>query len=642
MLSSGNLPPGRQTNRPTNQQGPTRLGPGLALFMDCSAWIVSIPLAAWIRFDFALTATAANNAVALALLGIAVQVVVGYTQYVYRGRHGTGSFDEVRAVTATVGATAGALLLADLAAPGRLVPASVPISGGMLALILMLAGRYAYRFRRELWLRRGRGHGSQPVIKALLFGAGYVGHSFARAILLDPRNAYVPVGVIDDDPMKRRLRVHGLPVLGDRHDIPAALARTGATTVIFSVGNADGDLIREIQNRTLDAGAAFKVVPTVRELLEGPAALTDVRDMRVKDLLGRRQIETDLAPIAGYLTGKRVLVTGAGGSIGSELCRRISVFGPSELIMLDRDESALHGVQLSLHGRALLDSSEVVLADLRDYDAMRDVFATRRPQVVFHAAALKHLPLLERHPGEAVKTNVWGTQTLLELSRGVERFVNISTDKAANPTSVLGCSKRITERLTAHAAMENDGVFLTVRFGNVLGSRGSVLTAFDAQAAAGGPITVTHPDVTRYFMTVQEAVQLVIQAAAIGRSAEALVLDMGKPVRIDDVARQIARQVSHPVEIVYTGLRPGEKLHEELFGDSEVDRRPLHPLISHVTVPPLHPAQARVLDPSASPGRIIADLMLTAAHSDVSVARTTGFPPENAGGTRTGISEATI
>jgi FlaA1/EpsC-like NDP-sugar epimerase len=352
-------------------------------------------------------------------------------------------------------------------------------------------------------------------------------------------------------------------------------------------------------------------------------------DVRVDDLLGRRQIETDLDLIAGYLTGKRVLVTGAGGSIGSELCRQLDRLAPAELMMLDRDESALHAVQLSLRGQALLDDPALILADLRDGEAIRAVFAERRPQVVFHAAALKHLPLLERHPGEAVKSNIWGTQTLLcaAAGNGVETFVNISTDKAANPASVLGYSKRITERLTAYAGMTSDGTFLNVRFGNVLGSRGSVLTAFSAQIEAGGPITVTHPEVTRYFMTVQEAVQLVIHAAAIGRDGEALVLEMGEPVRITEVARQLAATSSASVDIVYTGLRPGEKLHEELFGDGELDVRPLHPLISHVEVPALDPALVRSLDPYGPREKLVADLERL-CHARVRLAARVGRVPD--------------
>jgi FlaA1/EpsC-like NDP-sugar epimerase len=308
-----------------------------------------------------------------------------------------------------------------------------------------------------------------------------------------------------------------------------------------------------------------------------------------------------VAAIAKYISGKRVLVTGAGGSIGSELSRQIYRYEPAELLMLDRDESALHAVQMSIHNRALLDSDELVLLDIRDRIGVEQLFRTRKPEVVFHAAALKHLPLLERHPSEAVKTNVWGTLALLEAAsaHGVERFVNISTDKAAGPESVLGYSKRICERMTARFGAQSDNLYLSVRFGNVLGSRGSVLGAFRAQIEHGGPITVTHPDVTRYFMTVEEAVQLVIQAGAVGRSGEALVLDMGEPVRIIDVARLLASRAAQPIEIVYTGLRPGEKLHEDLMSAEEVDSRPIHPLISHVAVPELDPALVQRLDPTA-------------------------------------------
>jgi len=563
-------------------------------------------VAVWARYEFGLTEANLQGAVTIGLFAVALQALLGHAQFLYRGRHQSGTFDEVGAVSGTVLTTGAVILAVDLLLPHRLVPASAPIIGGILALVAMLGARYAYRLAHERRLR-----GDRRARGALLFGAGRAGHDLVRAMLNDSRGAYVPVGVLDDDPEKRYLRVCGVPMLGRRSDIPAALARTGASTVIFSVANADAELIRSVQTIAVDAGAAFKVVPSVGELLDGQTSVTDVRDVQITDILGRRQIETDLEPIAGYLTGKRVLVTGAGGSIGSELCRQIQHFHPGELIMLDRDESALHAVQLSLRGRALLDSSELILADLRDADALREVFATRAPQVVFHAAALKHLPLLERYPAEAVKTNVWGTQNVLELARStpaVERFVNISTDKAANPVSVLGYSKRITERLTAQASVGSAGTFLNVRFGNVLGSRGSVLTAFQAQAASGGPITVTHPEVTRYFMTVQEAVQLVIQAAAIGRAGEALVLDMGAPVRIMDVARQLAAQARHPVEIVYTGLRPGEKLHEELFATGEHDRRPLHPLISHVPVPPLHADHVRLLDPGAEHDKLVAEL----------------------------------
>jgi FlaA1/EpsC-like NDP-sugar epimerase len=349
----------------------------------------------------------------------------------------------------------------------------------------------------------------------------------------------------------------------------------------------------------------------VRELLDGEVDLDDIRTPEARDLLGRHHIETDLDVIAHYLRGRRVAITGAGGSIGAELCRQVAAFEPAELIMIDRDESALHAVQLSIEGRALLNTPSTVLLDIRDREGVRRLFEARRPEIVFHAAALKHLPLLEKYPVEALKTNVWGTLAVLEASAaaGVTRFVNISTDKAANPCSTLGYSKRVAEGLTAGIDAQADGRYLSVRFGNVLGSRGSVLTTFTSQLEAGGPLTVTDPDVTRFFMTVEEAVQLVVQAAGIGNGGEVLVLDMGQPVKIADVAEQLAHTVDPPCPITYVGLRPGEKLHEELFGDGEVPRLSSHPLIRSVAVPRLCGDDVRFLDPKIDPDAAIEVLM---------------------------------
>ncbi len=333
-------------------------------------------------------------------------------------------------------------------------------------------------------------------------------------------------------------------------------------------------------------------------------------------MLGRNELEMDVESIADYVTGRRVLVTGAGGSIGSELCRQLHRYAPAELMMLDRDESALHALQLSIHGRALLDSDEVVLCDIRDRAGLHSLFASRRPEVVFHAAALKHLPMLEQYPAEAVKTNVVGTLNVLDACDlvGVSRFVNISTDKAADPSSVLGWSKRISERLTAQRALTDPGIYVSVRFGNVLGSRGSVLTSFAKQIADGGPVTVTDPDVTRYFMTIEEACQLVVQAAAIGAAGEALVLDMGEPVRILDVAKQLIDQSGSPIRVVFTGLREGEKMHEDLFGSEEPrDLRPMHPLVSHVPVPALSPRQALELPVTGTPRSVREAIALLSA-----------------------------
>jgi FlaA1/EpsC-like NDP-sugar epimerase len=351
-----------------------------------------------------------------------------------------------------------------------------------------------------------------------------------------------------------------------------------------------------------DAKRTVRVLPAVGDLVDNHSSVGGIRDIDLPDLLGRRPIETDVGTAAAYLAGRRVLVTGAGGSIGSELCRQIRGYRPAELVMLDRDDSSLLATRLSIRDSSRDKAISLVLGDVRDVDLVRALFAERKPQVVFHAAALKHLPFLENAPGEAVKTNVWGTLSVLEAAAasGVERFVNISTDKAANPTSVLGFSKRITERLTAQVAAGADGLFASVRFGNVLGSRGSVLTIFMSQIAAGGPVTVTHPEVTRYFMTVREAVQLVVRAGAIGAAGDVFVFDMGTPVRIDDIARRLVSGARSPAEIVYLGLGAGEKLHEELFGPGEIDERPDHPLISRISVPALDTRPIALLDPWAA------------------------------------------
>ncbi|MDP9102116.1 MAG: polysaccharide biosynthesis protein [Actinomycetota bacterium] len=564
----------------------------IQVVVDVLAWLVAIFLANAFRYDFdgkqLLTAPLLSWSLGAALL----QLGVGVGCHLYRGRYRFGSFEEVEGVIVAVGMTTTVFLAVNVALPS--LPRTVPIAAGVLAFVLMVGARSMWR----LFLNRRRTATSDSV-RLLLFGAGEGAEQALSAIRHDPTGRYLAVGLLDDDPRKRNLRLRGVPVLGTRRDLERVAAKTGARTLLLAVPSADASLVRDLSDLAAIAGLEVKILPTVRDLLDGRVGVGDIRDVNLSDILGRRQIDLDVASIAGYLTGKRVLVTGAGGSIGSELCHQISLFAPAELIMLDRDESALHAVQLALNGRAMLDGDDLVLADIRDIEHLQRIFQKRRPQVVFHAAALKHLTLLERFPGESVKSNVWGTLSVLEAARdaGVEHFVNISTDKAADPTSVLGYSKRIAERLTAHVAQEASGCFLSVRFGNVLGSRGSVLTAFSSQVQAGGPLTVTHPDVTRYFMTVSEAVQLVVQAGAAASTGDVFVLDMGRPVRIADVARRMAESAPRPVEIVYTGLRPGEKLHEDLLGRDEADERPWHPLISQVAVPAIRPLQALELDP---------------------------------------------
>lgn len=579
--------------------------------IDSGAWLVALVAATWMRYEFDTGDLPFGALLSFAPMAAGAQVFAGVVAGLYLGRWRFGSFDEAAALArATLVATAVLFVVNVAITDEQVLPRSVVLAGGALALLVMGTARWVWRAAME----RRRRPSPDTAERLVVFGAGEAGAQIVRSLLRDPDSPFVPVAVLDDDPAKRNLRLDGVPVMGGIERVGTVASAKGADALLIAIPSADGAVVRRIAGSAADAGLRVKVLPSTSDLF-GDVSSRDIRPLSEADLLGRHRIETDIASIAGYLTGRRVLVTGAGGSIGSELCRQIHRFSPAELIMLDRDESALHAVQLSIHGRALLDTPDVVLADIRDVDELVRIFGERRPEVVFHAAALKHLPMLEQYPAEAVKTNVWGTISVLEAARavGVERFVNISTDKAADPTSVLGWSKRVAERLTAHVAAEAAGVYLSVRFGNVLGSRGSVLTAFRSQIASGGPVTVTDPEVTRYFMTVEEAVELVVQAGAIGRPGEALVLDMGDPVRIDDVARRLVEESEHPVEIVYTGLRPGEKLHEVLLGEGEADVRPVHPLVSHVAVPPLDPSAARALDGWEDPARVAARLAALAA-----------------------------
>ncbi|HTJ74740.1 MAG TPA: nucleoside-diphosphate sugar epimerase/dehydratase [Acidimicrobiales bacterium] len=571
--------------------------------VDGVSWSLAIIFATLFRYDFhASRLTLRGMAVAIPVT-LLIQGLAGLAAGLYTGRSRFGSFEEVVSLVRATAVAGAVLALFISVVHPQPVPASVPVVAGLVALVLMGGVRYMWRLALE---RRRRPNG-ENCHRLLIFGAGEGAVRVIPALLRDPGSTYLPVGLLDDDPAKRKLRIMGVPVLGTRQQLAEAAQTTRADTLLIAIPTAGADLVTEVSELARVAGVAVKILPPVWELFEGNVDASDIRDVTTADLLGRHEIHTDVESIAGYLTGKRVLVTGAGGSIGSELCQQIYRFAPDRLIMLDRDESALHKVQLAIEGRALLESPDLVLVDLRDREAVERVFAETRPEVVFHAAALKHLTLLELNPGEAIKTNVWSTLDLLEItaSAGVKRFVNISTDKAADPCSVLGYSKRVTERLTSHFAATAPGTYLSVRFGNVLGSRGSVLTAFQAQIERGGPITVTDPEVTRFFMTVEEAVQLVIQAGAIGGNGEALVLDMGKPVVIAEVARLMAARADRRIAIEFTGLRKGEKLHEVLLATNEVDVRPAHPLISHVAVPPLEPGLARDIEAMDRPDRVI-------------------------------------
>lgn len=560
---------------------------GVLFLIDALAWAIAILAALVLRFDFNLMRI--HWGWTLTVIGVTaiLQLLFGWVFWLYRNRYQVGSFDEVRVLVLDVTAVlVVAWLFAYLVGYGNGIPRSTLVIAAPITFSLMGVARYVVRLYNERQLLPGT-----EAERTLLYGAGYLGVQTAKRLLTDAKGSTLPVGFIDDDPMKRNQEVRGVRVLGGFADLAEVARDTRATKVIVCIGDADATLMRQVDEVANEVGMTALVLPPLDQILRNNSVISDFRQLSIEDLIGRHPVRLETESIASYLQDRRVLVTGAGGSIGSELCRQLARFAPRELIMLDRDETSLQESQLSISGHGLLDTNDVVLADIRDAAALECIFLERRPEVVFHAAALKHLPMLEQYPDEAWKTNVLGTLNVLRAAEaaGVGTFVNISTDKAANPTSVLGHSKRVAEKLTAYMAERTGQRYLSVRFGNVIGSRGSMLPTFRSLIESGGPVTVTHPDVTRFFMTIPEACQLVVQAGGIGRPGEVLILDMGEPVRILDVAQRMIEQSGRDVDIVFTGLRHGEKLHEELVGDGEGDERPFHPKISHATVDTISP-----------------------------------------------------
>lgn len=567
------------------------LGISQWIAVDAVLWAAMFVLALWMRFDFSVDRLAQSlrmgNAYLVLVALIVLTWIVGWLVGLYRGRFVPGSVLETSVVTFVFSAVTFTVFLGHIVGGQyEAVPRSTSIVTGAFTILGALVLRSLVR-RKRLF---GAG-GTKDAELALVFGAGDGGLQLVRQLRRSEAAHFKPVGILDDDPGKRHMVIEGVRVHGGRERLEEVAKKTGASTLLLAVPSLPSGELIAIRDLAEAAGLRVLVLPPLDSMMRGRVAEDELREINVNDLLGRKPAQLNQTQVAEYLRGKRIMVTGAGGSIGSELCRQISRFRPAELIMLDRDESGLHSVQLSLQDQAMLDGDDTILASIRDRSSIRGIFAHRRPQIVFHAAALKHMPLLENYPLEALKTNVVGTLNLLEAASasGVETFVNISTDKAANPSSVLGASKRIAERLTAAEAEKNERAkYVSVRFGNVLGSRGSVLTVFEKQIKDGGPLTVTDPEVDRFFMTIPEACQLVLQAAAVGSSGDTLVLDMGEPIKIAQVAKTLIEQSGKSLEIIYTGLRDNEKLSEELFDDTEEPQiSSRHKALSEVKVPPV-------------------------------------------------------
>lgn len=570
------------------------------LLIDAFIWIAMTVLALWMRFDFSagrLVHSMQSPSLYVTIVGcVLASWLIGWAVGLYRGRFVPGSLLEISVLTSIFAAvTLGASLAHIIVGDHANVPRSTPIVAGAFTTLAVLVLRSAVR-RKELF-GAGAAKDAEP---AIVFGAGDGGTQLVKQLRRSEVAQYRPVGILDDDTTKKNMVVEGVRVFGNRDNISDLADKTRAGTLIVAVPSLPSEDLIDIRDRAESAGLHVLVLPPLDSMMRSRVAANELREINVNDLLGRKPARLNQTQIAEYLRGKRIMVTGAGGSIGSELCRQLVRFRPAEVMMLDRDESGLHSVQLSINDQAMLDGDDTILGSIRDSASMFEIFEKRRPQIVFHAAALKHMPLLEQYPLEALKTNVAGTHNLLQaaVASGVETFVNISTDKAANPCSALGTSKRIAERLTVDAAQQKPEMkCVSVRFGNVLGSRGSVLTVFEKQIREGGPVTVTDPEVDRFFMTIPEACQLVLQAAVVGESGETLVLDMGDPVKIAAVARTLIEQSGKDVQIVYTGLRANEKLSEELFDDREDPvHGTRHPSISVVNVPPLRVEVTKLRD----------------------------------------------
>jgi FlaA1/EpsC-like NDP-sugar epimerase len=495
----------------------------------------------------------------------------------------------LRGVTAAVVASSLTVYFFSPVAQVRL-PRSVAIMDWLLLLAFVAGSRLLARSVIE---RPGTGLIARGK-EVLVVGAGDAGQLVIREMQRNRQLGYTPIGLVDDDPRKKNLRIHGVRVLGTTDDLRHILRDNRPDEVILAIPSASGEMRQRIVNVTREGNVPVKTLPGLYELIAGDSDLaTQLRPVQVEDVLGREPVEVDLEASAAYLKGETVLVTGAGGSIGSELCRQIARVGPQRLILVDQGETALFEIERELVDERGFAASIPVLADCKSRTRMKQVFERYQPGVVFHAAAYKHVPLMEANPLESVRNNSLATRVLVEAAaeHGAKRFVLISTDKAVNPKTVMGQSKALCEWIVeAYGAREDVATrYVAVRFGNVLGSSGSVIPIFRRQIAKGGPVTLTHPEMTRYFMTIPEAASLVVQAGAIGGRGDVFVLDMGEPVRILDLAMQMIRlsgkDPEHDIDIDIVGSRPGEKLHEELWGQGEVAEPTQHPKIMRVRGP---------------------------------------------------------
>jgi FlaA1/EpsC-like NDP-sugar epimerase len=540
-------------------------------FVHDVAWIPpALLLGYWVRFNFdGVPPTEYSTLGRLLFVALPVQAAVFWAFGLYRGLWRFASVpDLIRILNAVMG---GTLLIAASIFLLRLegVPRTLLFLYAVFLVMGVTGPRLVYRWytdhRFGLLRREGQ--------RALILGAGRAGEMLVRDLLRYEQ--YCPVAFLDDAPEKTGRELHGVRVIGPISALEQRINALAIEVVLIAMPSASAALMRRVMEVCNRKRVACVTLPSLDELAEGRVGVAQLREIRIEDLLGREPVRLDNAGLHAFLYGKRVLITGAGGSIGSELCRQVCQYVPARVIVVDSSEFNLYNIDQELRRIVPPARLTVLLGDVRDGTRMRSVFQTWRPEVVLHAAAYKHVPLVEENPTEGIKTNVFGTRLIADLAveYGAEKFLLVSTDKAVNPTNVMGVSKRVAEIYCQALDGRSSTAFITIRFGNVLGSAGSVVPLFRKQIEAGGPVTVTHPEITRFFMTIPEAVSLILQAAAMGQGGEVFVLEMGEPVRIVDLARQMirlyGREPDSEIEIKYIGLRPGEKMHEELFHSAE-------------------------------------------------------------------------
>jgi FlaA1/EpsC-like NDP-sugar epimerase len=546
----------------------------LALFLlgDCLLLVFSLLLAASLRFDGIIPPDTARQIPVVIALSLLTKVPSFASQGLYSLSWSQVGVEDM--IVVIRGATLGSVVFSTFAFALKHTPILVgfPRSVLLIDYIITVSVIAAFRVWRRLYQ-----HVTHPYRRsgrsALIVGAGAAGEELARSLRSAPAG-YLPVGFVDDDRRKWGTRIHGLRVLGDRARLPAIVRQHNVEAVLIAIPSGTSRLIRSIVSAARQAGVTeIRIVPGLDRILDGHVSFTDLREVQLADLLGREVVKIDTAAVEGWLRGSIVLVTGAGGSIGSELCRQIARFRPRELVLMDCDETGLFNVEQEM--RDLRQPATTLLMDIRDRDRVPDAFRTIRPDVVFHAAAYKHVGLMERHPEQAVSVNILGTQVVATAAAdaGVEKFVLISSDKAVKPTSVMGVSKRVAEQVCLALNDRGSTRYLAVRFGNVLGSRGSVVPVFQDKIRRGEPLTIRGRNMKRYFMAVSEAVLLVLQAGVAGQGGEVFVLDMGEPVQIVDLARELIRlsglEPDQDVPIVFADPEPGEKEHEDLLAAEE-------------------------------------------------------------------------